>query len=168
MTTLRFMLGVMEAENLDLIQLDVKNSIPPQWPKVGNLYGAAERLCGLQPETSSLSTKEESTRPTLSFHQTSSRWVSHLPRHFRGRYEELAKFVQQLSLKFAMKDLSPAWHILRMKISQNQNQRELFLSPTDYIGCVLETFNMQSAKSASTPLSWRFSATVWKSHKNDN
>ena len=51
-----------------------------------------------------------------------------------------------------MKDLGPARHILGMMISWHRDQRQLFLSQTDYIGCVLECFNMQSAKSASTPL----------------
>ena len=65
---------------------------------------------------------------------------------------ELTELFLQLWLKFAMKDLDPARHILGMKISQNRDRRQLFLSQTNYIGCVLERFNMQSAKSASTPL----------------
>ena len=60
-----------------------------------------------------------------------------------------------------MKDLGPTRHILGMNISRNRNKRQLFMSQTDYIGhvleCfnigrVLERFNMQSAKSALTPL----------------
>ena len=35
---------------------------------------------------------------------------------------------------------------------KTHSRRQLFLSQTDYIGRVLERFNMQSAKSASTPL----------------
>ena len=70
-----------------------------------------------------------------------------------GRHTgELAKLVRQLRLKFAMKDLGPAQHIPRMKNSHNCTRRQLFLSQTDYIGRVLECFNIQSAKSASTPL----------------
>ena len=70
-----------------------------------------------------------------------------------GRHaRELAELIRQLQLKFAMKDLSSARHVLGMKISRNRNRRQLFLSPTDYIGRVLERFNMQSAKSTSTPL----------------
>ena len=38
------------------------------------------------------------------------------------------------------------------KISEIRNQRQLVLFQADYIGCVLEHFNMQLAKSASTPL----------------
>ena len=70
-----------------------------------------------------------------------------------GRHAgELAKLVRQLRLKFAMKDLGPARHILGMKISQNRNQRQLFLSQTDYIVRVLKRFSMQSAKTSSTTL----------------
>ena len=70
-----------------------------------------------------------------------------------GRHTgEITKLVRKLQLKFAMKDLGPARYILGMKISQKRNKRQLFLSQTDYIGHVLERFNMQSAKSASTPL----------------
>ena len=65
-----------------------------------------------------------------------------------GRHAgELTELVRKLWLMFAMKDLGPARHILGMKISP-----QLFLSQTDYIGRVLELFNMQSAKSAATPL----------------
>ena len=70
-----------------------------------------------------------------------------------GRHtRELTELVRKLRLKFAMKDLGPARHILGMKISRNHAKRQLFLSQTDYIGRVLESFNMRSAKSASTPL----------------
>mgnify|MGYP000689268084 CR=1 FL=1 len=68
-----------------------------------------------------------------------------------GRHaDELTELVRQLRLKLAMKDLGPTRHILGMKINRNRNGRQLFLSQTDYIGRVLERFNMQSAKSAST------------------
>ena len=74
-----------------------------------------------------------------------------------GRHaEELAELVRELRLKIAMKDLGLARHIFSMKISRNRNRRQLFLSQTDYIGRVLERFNMQSVKSASTPLPINF------------
>ena len=70
-----------------------------------------------------------------------------------GRHTgELTELVRKLRLKFAMKDLGPARHILGMKISRHREKRQLFLSQTDYIKRVLERFNMQSAKSAWTPL----------------
>ena len=61
-----------------------------------------------------------------------------------GRHtEERTELVRKLQLKFAMKDLGPAWHILGMKISRSRAKRQLFLSQTDYIGRVLERFNMR-------------------------
>ena len=60
-----------------------------------------------------------------------------------GRHaKELAELVRQLQLKFAMKHFGPERHILGMKISRNRHRRQLFLSQTDYIGRVLERFNM--------------------------
>jgi ATP-binding cassette subfamily B (MDR/TAP) protein 1 len=55
-------------------------------------------------------------------------------------------------LKFAMKDLGPAHHILMMKITQNSHSRQLYLSQSDYIQRILERFSMHSARSATTPL----------------
>ena len=70
-----------------------------------------------------------------------------------GRHTgEVTEFVRKLWLKFSMKDLGLARHILGMKISRHREKRQLFLSQTDYIRRVLERFDMQSAKSASTPL----------------
>ena len=61
-----------------------------------------------------------------------------------GRHTgELVELDRKPRLKFSMKDLRPARDILGMKISQNRNRRQLFLSQTDYIGCVLERFKMQ-------------------------
>ena len=57
-TTLHFMLGIVATENLELIQLDVKTTF--LHGDLGNIYGAAERLRGIGPGTSSLPTQEES------------------------------------------------------------------------------------------------------------
>ena len=65
---------------------------------------------------------------------------------------ELIELVRKLQLKFAMKDLGSTRHILGMKISRHRDRRQIFLSQTGHIGRVLERFNMQLAKSASTPL----------------
>ena len=80
-----------------------------------------------------------------------------------GHAGELTELVQKLRLKFSMKDLGRARHILGIKISQHHNRQRLFLSQTYYIGRVLEHFNMQSAKSASTPqpINLRLSQRDW-------
>ena len=98
-----------------------KNSIPPWWPKGGNLYGAAERLRGIRSGTSSQLSQEESIRPKagttlvvqevrqlhpvdrllqerwgpLSLHQTSSRWVSHRSHHLCGPHATLRSSYQR-------------------------------------------------------------------------
>jgi ATP-binding cassette subfamily B (MDR/TAP) protein 1 len=70
-----------------------------------------------------------------------------------GRHNgELAELRRQMLLKFAMKDLGPAHHILRMKISGNCHSRQLCLSQSDYIRRILERFSMHTARSAMTPL----------------
>jgi hypothetical protein len=65
---------------------------------------------------------------------------------------EVAQLQQHMLLKFAMKDLGPAHHILGMKITWNRQSRQLCLSQSDYIQRILERFNMHSARSATTPL----------------
>ena len=185
MTTLRFMLGVVETENLELIQLDVKmafldgdlkEEIYMEQPKGFVLSGQEHIVCRLRKslyglkqaprqwykkfddfiqsvgcyksdEDHCLFTKPtQDGSPILLIIYMDDMLLS--VRHTG----ELAKLVRQLRLKFAMKDLGPARHILGMKISQNHNRIQLFLSQTDYIGRVLERFNMKTAKSTSTLL----------------
>jgi hypothetical protein len=55
-------------------------------------------------------------------------------------------------LKFAMKDLGPAHHILEMKITRNRHSRQFYLSQSDYIQRIVERFSMHTARSATTPL----------------
>jgi hypothetical protein len=55
-------------------------------------------------------------------------------------------------LKFNMKELGSAHHILEMKIRRNRHSRHLYLSQSAYIRRILERFNMHSAQSATTPL----------------
>jgi hypothetical protein len=46
---------------------------------------------------------------------------------------ELAELRRHMLLKFAMKDLGSARHILGMKITWNRQSRQLCLSQSDYI-----------------------------------
>ena len=65
MTTLCFMLDVVATENLELIQLDVKTIFLHVYLKEGNIYGAVKRLCGIQPRTCSLPTRQETIWPQI-------------------------------------------------------------------------------------------------------
>jgi hypothetical protein len=46
---------------------------------------------------------------------------------------ELAELRRHMLLKFAMKDLGPARHILGMNITRNRQSRQLCLSQSNYI-----------------------------------
>ena len=61
-----------------------------------------------------------------------------------------------------MKNLSPARHILGMKISRPRNRTQFFLSQANYIERALEHFNMESTKFAFIPLL----SSLWLSQKN--
>jgi hypothetical protein len=71
---------------------------------------------------------------------------------FNQHIGEFAELRHQVLLKFTMKDLGPAHHILRMKITRNHQSRQLFLSQSDHIRRILEHFSMHTARSATTPL----------------
>ena len=76
-----------------------------------------------------------------------------------GRHTgELTELVRKLRLKFAMKNLGPARHILVMKISRSRDRRQLFLSQTDYIRRVLEpsTCNRPSLLRPRSPFIYGF------------
>ena len=185
MTTLRFMLGVVAADNLELIQLDVKTTF---------LHGDLQEEIYMEQLKGFVASGQEHLvcrlkKSQYGLKQSSRQWYKKFDDFIQsagfsksdeehclftkttrdgslifliiyggdlllsGRDAgELAELVRQLRLKFAMKDIGPSRHILRMKISWKRNQRQLFLSQTDYSGRVLERFNMQSTKSASTPL----------------
>ena len=67
---------------------------------------------------------------------------------------ELTELVRKLRLKFAMKDLCPARHILGMKISRHREERQLFLSQTNYIRRVLELQAYSVTPTRTSPTVW--------------
>jgi ATP-binding cassette subfamily B (MDR/TAP) protein 1 len=70
---------------------------------------------------------------------------------FDRHIEELAELRRQMLLKFAMKDLGPAHHIVGMKITGNRHSRQSYLSQSDSIRRILERFSVHSAQSVMTP-----------------
>ena len=185
MTTLRFMLGIVATDNLELIQLDVKTAF---------LHGDLTKEIYMEQQQGFVASIQEHLvyrlkKSLYGLKQTPRQWYKKFDDFIQsvgfsksdedhclftnttqdgspifliiyvddmllsGRHAgELTKLVWKLQLKFSMKDLGPARHTLGMKISRNRDKRRLFLTQTDYIGRVLERFNMQSAQSASTPL----------------
>ena len=184
MTTLRFMLGVMAVDNLELIQLDVKTEflhgdlkeeIYMEQLKGFVASGQKHLVCRLKKSLYGLKQaprqwykKFDDFIQLVSFSKSdedhylfTKTTQDGSPVFFIIYVDDILLFdrhagertelVRNLRLKFTMKDVCPARHILEMNISRNRNRRQLFLSQTDYIRRVLEHFNMQSTKSASTP-----------------
>ena len=63
---------------------------------------------------------------------------------------------KELSTSFDMKDLGPTKQILGMQILRDQKARKLWLSQEQYVGQVLERFNMKNAKTIGTLLANHF------------
>lgn len=63
---------------------------------------------------------------------------------------------RQLSAEFEMKNLGAAKKILGMEILRDRTAGILRLSQKKYIKKIVARFNMQSAKSVSTPLAKHF------------
>jgi hypothetical protein len=185
LSTLRFLLGVVAHEDLELLQLDVKTAL---------LHGDLdEEIYMEQPQGFASSGREHLVcrlrKSLYGLKQAPRQWYRKFDDFVRsigflrsdedhcfyvkdtpdgspvflilyvddmllsGRHiGELAELRQQMLLKFAMKDLGPAHHILGMKITRNRQSRQLYLSQSDYIRRILERLSMHSARSATTPL----------------
>ena len=70
--------------------------------------------------------------------------------------EMIGDLKKELSKSFDMKNLGPAKKILGMKILRDRKARKLWLSQQQYVGRVLERFNMKGVKPVSTPLANHF------------
>ncbi|KAE8728454.1 FACT complex subunit SPT16-like [Hibiscus syriacus] len=81
--------------------------------------------------------------------------------------QEIIHLKQKLSKQFAMKDLGAAKQILGMRIKRDTKSETLMLSQAEYINKVLSRFNMQDAKSVSTPLGVHFRLSKDQSPKTE-
>ena len=68
----------------------------------------------------------------------------------------IQKLKVQLKKEFDMKDLGEAKKILGMEIIRDRGSSRLWLSQENYIFKVLERFNMEEARSITTPLAGHF------------
>lgn len=68
-----------------------------------------------------------------------------------GKYGAIEKFKREIKKRFEAKDLGEATHMLSMKISRESNG-SITLDQAQYIEEILEAFNMNYCKGASTPL----------------
>ena len=64
----------------------------------------------------------------------------------------IAKLKSQLSIKFEMKDLGAARHILGMEIIRDRQNRKLWLGQSKYVVTILKRFNMHDSRPLSVPI----------------
>ena len=74
--------------------------------------------------------------------------------------KEITTLKAHLSSEFEMKDLGAAKKILGMEITRDRKSGLLFLSQQSYIKKVFHHFNMDGAKSVSTPIAPHFKLSV--------
>eukprot|EP00249_Psilotum_nudum_P008877 c21567_g2_i1 orf=70-546(+) len=67
-------------------------------------------------------------------------------------HSEISNLKIGLHKTFEMKDLGDANHILGMRITRDRAHKRLYLSQKEYIGKVLQRFNMEKGKAIGTPL----------------
>ena len=85
----------------------------------------------------------------------------------RSSIEEINNLKKQLSKQFAMKYLGAAKQILGMRIIRDKANDTLKLSQLQYVKKVLSRFNMNEAKSVSTPLGSHFKLSKEQSPKTE-
>ena len=81
--------------------------------------------------------------------------------------EEINNLKKQLSKQFAMKNLGATKQILGMRIIRDKANGTLKLSQSEYVKKVLSRFNMNEAKSVSTPLASHFKLSKEQSPKTE-
>ena len=69
---------------------------------------------------------------------------------------EIARFKEEMSRQFEMKDLGQAKKILGMNIERDKKNEKLILSQKEYAGKVIRKFNMTNSKPVKTPLGQHF------------
>ena len=80
---------------------------------------------------------------------------------------KINKLKRQMFEESEMKDMSAAKQILGMSIMKDRSEGTLKLSQEKYIGKLLDKFNIQDAKTRSTPLATHFNLTKKQSPKTD-
>jgi ATP-binding cassette subfamily B (MDR/TAP) protein 1 len=166
MTTLRFLLGVVAHEDLELLQLDVKTAflhgdvdeeIYMEKPQGFASPGREHLVCRLQKSLYGLKQAPKQWYRKFDNFVRSIGFLRSNKDHcfyskdapdgrpiflilyvddmlLSGRHiGELAELQREMLLKFMMKDLVLAHHILGMKITRNRHSTELYLSQFDYI-----------------------------------
>ncbi|KAL2239399.1 UNVERIFIED_CONTAM: Retrovirus-related Pol polyprotein from transposon TNT 1-94 [Sesamum indicum] len=184
LTTIRLVLSMVAAENLELQQMDVKTAF---------LHGdLEEEIYMVQPEGYNGDDQQvcRLKKSLYGLKQAPRQWYRKFDKlHARDRFDEffiilllyvddmliagsnvkeINRLKDQLSRKFDMKDLGEARQILGMKITRDKGIGKIWLSQSDYIEKVLCRFKMENAKSVGTPLGNQFKLSNSDSPQTDS
>ncbi|KAL2228761.1 UNVERIFIED_CONTAM: Retrovirus-related Pol polyprotein from transposon TNT 1-94 [Sesamum indicum] len=186
LTTIRLVLSMVAAENLELQQMDVKTAflhgdlgeeIYMVQPKGYN--GDDQQVCRLKKSLYGLKQaprqwyrKFDNFMLEIDFSRCNADHCCYMKRFDEffiilllyvddmliagSNVKEINRLKDQLSRKFDMKDLGEARQILGMKITRDKGTGKLWLSQSDYIEKVLCRFKMENAKPVRMPLGNQF------------
>eukprot|EP00253_Pinus_taeda_P003501 PITA_03501 len=149
MTSIRTILSLVAAEDLNHEQLDVKTpflhgdldeEIYMQQPQGYEVKGKEKLVCSLK-------------KSLYGLKQAPRQWYLKL---IGSNMQEINVLKRKLVNSFAMKDLGAEKKILGMRITTDRKNHKLTLSQSEYIEKVLKRFNMQNEKPVSIPLASHF------------
>ncbi|KAL2254166.1 UNVERIFIED_CONTAM: Retrovirus-related Pol polyprotein from transposon TNT 1-94 [Sesamum indicum] len=198
LTTIRLVLSMVAAENLELQQMDVKTAflhgdleeeIYMVQPEGYN--GDDQQVCRLKKSLYGLKQaprqwyrKFDNFMLEIGFSRCNADHCCYMKRFDEffiilllyvddmliagSNVKEINRLKDQLSRKFDMKDLGEARQILGMKITRDKGIGKLWLSQSDYIEKVLCRFKMENAKLVGTPLGNQFKLSNSDSPQTDS
>ncbi|KAJ0535983.1 putative RNA-directed DNA polymerase [Helianthus annuus] len=168
MCSIRVILGLAASLDLEVEQMDVKTAflhgdldkeIYMEQPEGFQVKGKEDYVCKLQKSLYGL--KQAPRQWYKKFESVMGE--ARLPKdYFRSLCKNVERIVQlkkELSKSFSMKDLGPAKQILGIRITRDRASKKLHMSQEQYIEKVLRRFNMDKAKSVSSPLTPNFKLT---------
>ncbi|KAL2224606.1 UNVERIFIED_CONTAM: Retrovirus-related Pol polyprotein from transposon TNT 1-94 [Sesamum indicum] len=198
LTTIRLVLSMVAAENLELQQMDVKTAflhgdleeeIYMVQPEGYN--GDDQQVCRLKKSLYGLKQaprqwyrKFDNFMLEIGFSRCNADHCCYVKRFDEffiilllyvddmliagSNVKEINRLKDQLSRKFDMKDLGEARQIFGMKITRDKGIGKLWLSQSDYIEKVLCRFKMENAKPVGTPLGNQFKLSNSDSPQTDS
>nr|KYP32301.1 Retrovirus-related Pol polyprotein from transposon TNT 1-94 [Cajanus cajan] len=197
-TTIRLVLSMVAAENLELQQMDVKTAflhgdleeeiymVQPEGYKGDDqqVCRLKKSLYGLKQAPRQWYRKFDNFMLEIGYSRCSADHCCYVKRFgdsfiilllyvddmliAGSNVMEINRLKDQLSRRFDMKDLGEARQILGMKITRDRNTGKLWLSQSEYIEKVLCRFKMEAAKPVGVPLGSQFKLSNKDSPKDDS